>query len=235
MNAKGLIFDYGGTIDTNSVHWSEVLWDGFVAADIQVEKTAFREAYVYGEQTLAKQPLILPHYTMLDLLRIKVNIETRYLREKGFWKADEAERVVKAERVAYQCYEHVQSVINTSREVLLYLADRYSMALVSNFYGNIHAVLRDFHLECFPIVIESAVVGIRKPDPRIFQMGIDALGLKAEDTIVIGDSYSKDIVPAATLGCQTIWLRGAGWENETVEESLPTAIISNIQELTTLL
>ena len=235
MNAKGLIFDYGGTIDTNSVHWSEVLWDGFVAADIHVEKPAFREAYVHGEQTLAQKPLILPHYTMLDLLRIKVNIETRYLREKGYWKADEAERIVKAERVAYRCYEHVQSVINTSREVLLYLAGRYSMALVSNFYGNIHAILRDFHLECFPIVIESAVVGIRKPDPRIFQMGIDALGLRAEDTIVIGDSYSKDIVPAATLGCQTIWVRGTGWENEAVEESLPTAIISNIQELTTLL
>ena len=235
MNAKGLIFDYGGTIDTNSVHWSEVLWDGFVAADIQVAKSAFREAYVQGEQTLAQKPLILPNYTMLDLLRIKVNIETRYLREKGIWNVSEAERVVKAERVAYRCYEHVQSVINTSREVLLYLSDRYHLALVTNFYGNIHAVLRDLHIECFPIVIESAVVGVRKPDPRIFQMGIDALGLKPEDTIVIGDSYSKDIVPAATLGCQTIWVRGKGWDNEAVEESLPTAIINHLKELTTLL
>ena len=23
---KGVIFDYGGTIDTNSRHWAEVLW-----------------------------------------------------------------------------------------------------------------------------------------------------------------------------------------------------------------
>ncbi|MDR0817571.1 MAG: hypothetical protein LBN35_02925, partial [Clostridiales Family XIII bacterium] len=29
---------------------------------------------------------------------------------------------------------------------------------------------------------------------------------------LIGDSYKKDIIPAATLGCQTIWLKGPAWE-----------------------
>ena len=82
MNCKGLIFDYGGTIDTDGVHWSEVLWNGLVAAEIPVGKADFRDAYVYGERTLARQPLIRPEHTMLDVLRIKVDLEIQYLLQK---------------------------------------------------------------------------------------------------------------------------------------------------------
>ena len=53
---KGIIFDYGGTIDTNSRHWAEVLWEKYVAHQIPVTKEAFREAYVFGERSLAKFP-----------------------------------------------------------------------------------------------------------------------------------------------------------------------------------
>ena len=238
MNSiKGLIFDYGGTIDTNSVHWSEVLWDGYRAAGIDVSKEHFREAYVQGERTLASQPLVRPEHTMLDLLRIKVDVETQFLMENGQWKMDNEplEPKGKTEAVARYCYDHVLHVLETSREVLRQLAERYPMVLVSNFYGNIHSILCDFNLELFQAVVESAVVGIRKPDPRIFQLGVEALGLKPSEVAVVGDSYSKDIIPAASLGCQTMWLRGRGWGDEEDDESLPTAIITNIKDLLLLL
>ena len=49
MNAlkdiQGVIFDYGGTIDTNSRHWAEVLWAKYVEHQIPVDKESFREAY----------------------------------------------------------------------------------------------------------------------------------------------------------------------------------------------
>lgn len=243
MKAKGLIFDYGGTIDTKSVHWSEVLWDGYLAAGICVDKQAFRDAYVHGERTLARLPLVRPEHTMLDLLRIKVGVEMQWLVENGKWEPPHGPRSTAqgdgvealCEAVARHCYEHVLDVLQTSREVLRCLAERYPMVLVSNFYGNIHAILRDFRLELFQDVVESAVVGVRKPDPRIFQMGVDALGLEAKEIVVIGDSYSKDIVPAAAIGCQTVWIRGRGWADEDVDESLPTATITNIKELKDLL
>ena len=59
---KGLIFDYGGTIDTPAVHWSEVLWEGYGFCSVPVTKAQFREAYVHGERTLATQPLIRPEH-----------------------------------------------------------------------------------------------------------------------------------------------------------------------------
>ena len=50
---KSLIFDYGGTLDTNARHWARVLWEGYVKAGIPVSEAGFREAYVHGERTLA--------------------------------------------------------------------------------------------------------------------------------------------------------------------------------------
>jgi len=106
------------------------------------------------------------------------------------------------------------------------------MVLVSNFYGNVDEVLRDFDLRrYFTGVIESAVVGVRKPDPRIFQLGVVALGLPANEVLVVGDSLRKDILPARSLGCRTAWIKGRGW---TPDEDAATdpALISNLAALT---
>uniref|UniRef100_UPI0025B5003E HAD family hydrolase n=1 Tax=Muribaculum intestinale TaxID=1796646 RepID=UPI0025B5003E len=105
------------------------------------------------------------------------------------------------------------------------------MVLVSTFYGNVQAVLADFNLlQYFESIIESAVVGVRKPDPQIFRLGVDALGMKPEEVLVVGDSYKKDIVPAETIGCRVAWIKGKGW---TAEEDAVThpSIIKNISEV----
>lgn len=228
---KGIIFDYGGTLDTNSVHWSEVLWRAYVKEGITVTKQQFRDSYVYAERKLAAEPLIKPEHNFLDLLRIKTDIETLYLVDNDYWHTSEICRRASHEHVALRCYQHVIEVLKVSREVVQQLANKYPLVLVSNFYGNIHTILKNFNLECFKDVIESAVVGVRKPDPQIFQLGVDALGLRAEDVVVVGDSFSKDIVPANALGCQTVWMKGKGWGNETVDESVPSLILYDIADL----
>lgn len=82
----------------------------------------------------------------------------------------------------------------------------------------------------FKTIIESAVVGVRKPDPRIFALGVEALSLKPEEVLVIGDSYKKDILPAESIGCHVAWLKGKGW---TADEDAIThpAIISRLSEV----
>ncbi len=46
---KGIIFDYGGTIDSNGKHWAEVLWESYQDQKVPVTKEQFREAYVYAD------------------------------------------------------------------------------------------------------------------------------------------------------------------------------------------
>lgn len=58
MDVKGIIFDYGGTIDSNGDHWSEVIWDGYQESRIPVNKEQFRNAYVYAERALARNHIL---------------------------------------------------------------------------------------------------------------------------------------------------------------------------------
>lgn len=231
-NIKGIIFDYGGTIDSRGVHWSEVIWDGYQAAGVPVDKPTFREAYVFAERELARTRHILPHHTFADLLLIKMRIELQWLADQSNLPADAAE--LWAKPVADYCYDAAKNSIADARPVLDALYERYPMVLVSNFYGNVESVLEDFDLRrYFRSIIESAVVGVRKPDPQIFRLGVDALGLRPEEVLVVGDSYKKDIVPAESLGCHVAWLKGKGWTADEDAQMHPS-IIASLSELLTL-
>lgn len=229
---KGIIFDYGGTIDTNSRHWAEVLWDKYQLSGVPVTKEEFREAYVYGERTLAKVPLVKPEHNFLDVLRIKVGLQINYLVEHCKLDGSVAVGRSYALNIASACYLYVIDVMKRTRPVVRELSGRYKLVLVSNFYGNIQTILKDFQLyDCFSNIVESSVVGVRKPDPAIYRLGVEAMGYAAENVLVVGDSFSKDIVPAKSVGCKAAWLKGEGWGNEEIDESLPDLIITDLPEL----
>lgn len=222
---KGIIFDYGGTIDSGGDHWSEVIWDAWQKAGVAADKALFREVYVYAERELARTLHILPHHNFHDLLVIKMRIELQRLSELGHFAPAEVEGM--AAKVALLCYEAAKSSVDKAKPVLDALSKKYPMVLVSNFYGNISTVLKDFGIDgYFKKIIESAVVGVRKPDPKIFLLGVEALGLKPEEVLVFGDSMSKDIVPARKAGCQAIWLKGRCWTPEEEQTVYPDTVKS---------
>ncbi len=232
---KGIIFDYGGTIDTDALHWAEVIWKGYQNEGVSVSKELYRLAYVHGERSLAKFPLIRPDHNFLELLQIKLNIQTSFLVDAKMWTGmdkNEQKRQQISDHIARFCYDYVLDNLKKSREVVKAMSERFPLVLVSNFYGNIQTILDDFRLNYFQEVIESAVVGIRKPDPRIFQLGVEALRMKPEEVIVVGDSFDKDILPAHSIGCPTVWMKGVGWnDKEQHDENLPDAIITSITQL----
>lgn len=225
---KGVIFDYGGTIDTNGIHWGEVIREEYRRAGVMIEKTLFREAYVYAERALAKAPIINADDTFRTLLHKKMALQAEYLNGKSYPIDNE-----KAGEIADGCYRRVLDTLATSRTIVEELSDRYPTVLVTNFYGNMPVVLKEFGLDsCFGHIIESAVVGLRKPDPALFAKGVEALGLEPFEVVVIGDSYRKDIHPARTLGCKAVWLKKICWEEEPILPGAePTAIISSLEEL----
>ena len=69
-------------------------------------------------------------------------------------------------------------ILQVTRPVVEELSKKYKLVLVSNFDGNIQTILKDFGLlDFFDEIIESSVVGVRKPDPAIYRLGVDALSL----------------------------------------------------------
>lgn len=217
---KGYIFDYGGTLDTGGQHWGMLLWHAFERHQVPVSESQFRDAYVYAERTLGRNKIIQPTDTFLQTLKAKVQLELTYLNNESYTDA-----------IVSDVYERTKSQTALSRRVLMQMKAS-PMVLVSNFYGNISVVLQEFGLDgIFAEVIESAVVGIRKPDPQIFLLGVDALGMKPEEVTVVGDSLEKDIIPAKRAGCHTVWLKGEGWTNAQDGENQADRVIMSLDEL----
>lgn len=274
LDIKGIIFDYGGTLDTRGDHWSEVLWQGYehfgigVADDEEVEpgvsihKQAFRDAYVYGERALAVNPIVTPDFHFEDILREKLILELNFLAGKKLLETgkDDSEKQAKLgnfgkdsdasseslflslsdseiHQIAVDMARYINAktlaLLKENKQVLEHLKQNgYPMVLVSNFYGNINQVLKDAGIDgYFEDVIESAVVGVRKPNPAIFALGVCALDLPASQVLVVGDTYGKDIVPAHKLGCHTLWIKGLQWEEKKVDESIPDGIIRKLSEM----
>lgn len=217
---KGYIFDYGGTLDTGGQHWGMLLWHAFERHQVPVSESQFRDAYVYAERTLGRNKIIQPTDTFLQTLTKKVQLELTYLNNESYTDA-----------IVSDVYERTKSQTALSRRVLMQMKAS-PMVLVSNFYGNISVVLQEFGLDgIFAEVIESAVVGIKKPDPQIFLLGVDALGMKPEEVTVVGDSLEKDIIPAKRAGCHTVWLKGEGWTNARNGENQADRVIMTLDEL----
>ena len=274
LDVKGIIFDYGGTLDTRGDHWSEVLWQGYehfgigVADDEEVEpgvsihKQAFRDAYVYGERALAVNPIVIPDFHFEDILREKLILELNFLAGKELLETgkDDSEKQAKLGnpgkdsdasseslflslsdseilQIAVDMARYINAktlaLLNENKQVLEHLKQAgYPMVLVSNFYGNINQVLKDAEIDgYFKEVIESAVVGVRKPNPAIFALGVCAFDLPASQVLVVGDTYGKDIIPAHKLGCHTLWIKGLQWEEKQVDESIPDGIIRKLSEM----
>lgn len=247
---KGLIFDYGATIDSGGKHWSEVIWEGYCQVSLPVTKEHFREAYIYAERYVSFNPVIQPSYNFFELMQTRIGIQMDYLIQQEMLREDSLQTALRlfsegevpiidnmhelqqhfVDIIAGYCYDYARRCTLDNIPLIEKLADKYECALVSNFYGNLAAVLQDFGLgRCFRVVIDSAVVDVRKPDPAIFQLAIDQLGLKPEDITVIGDSMKKDIEPALSLGCKAIWLKGSGWDSTDTEKPYEPHVTSMME------
>jgi putative hydrolase of the HAD superfamily len=144
---------------------------------------------------------------------------------------------VQSKQILDSCYSVVTTNINkVARPELESMSERCPLVLVTNFYGNMNSVLKEFGIDrYFAGIVESAVEGVRKPNPDIFRLAVNRLGVLPADAVMIGDSLSKDIIPAMEVGCKTIWLKGEQWEDESVSATCsPDYIVSTLQGVSNL-
>ncbi len=75
------------------------------------------------------------------------------------------------------------------------------LAVVSNSEGTLEQMLVEIDLRpLFDTVLDSSVVGFTKPDPRIYRLALERLGVAAADALMVGDSPSADVDGAQAVG-----------------------------------
>jgi putative hydrolase of the HAD superfamily len=79
----------------------------------------------------------------------------------------------------------------------------FKLAVVSNAEGQVEADAKRFGLaQFFDVIVDSHVVGVAKPDPRIFHIALERLGVRPEETRFAGDIYSIDMLGARAAGIE---------------------------------
>lgn len=80
-------------------------------------------------------------------------------------------------------------------------AQGVTLGVISNADGRIGAILEKCGIaKLFDTVIDSHDVGVEKPDPRIFMLALERLGIRPDQALYVGDIYGIDVVGAERAG-----------------------------------
>ncbi|HLC26135.1 MAG TPA: HAD-IA family hydrolase [bacterium] len=81
----------------------------------------------------------------------------------------------------------------------------YTLGVISNSDGRVAQLLEGAGLAPYlDVIIDSAVVGVEKPDRRIFDLALQRVGISAQEALFTGDIYSVDILGAQSANVQGI-------------------------------
>lgn len=85
------------------------------------------------------------------------------------------------------------------------------LAVISNADGHVATYLENAGLaDLFELILDSALVGVEKPDPTIFRTALDRLGLQPREAVYVGDTWPVDVVGARRVGIPAIYLADDG-------------------------
>jgi putative hydrolase of the HAD superfamily len=64
----------------------------------------------------------------------------------------------------------------------------------------------------FDVEVFSATCGLRKPDPRIYRLALDGLGVEAEEAVFVGDGANDELAGAERVGMKAVGVESPGGE-----------------------
>ncbi len=173
--------------ETFGIWWGEGLWGGFSGDD---EAMRAMRAFVPGFRAAVWRGALAAAGIPDDAL------------------ADELERAYVAARRASE------TIDPDAGAVLAALGRSYRLGLLTNGAGDVQRekLSRTPFAGSFETVVISVDVGVGKPDPRIFQIAAERLGVAAAEAVYVGDSLVRDVAGAHAAGMRAVWLDRKLWQ-----------------------
>jgi len=117
-------------------------------------------------------------------------------------------------------------------ELLEYLHPKYKLHIITNGFQKVqHIKLEKSNIaRYFKTVTSSEEVGVKKPNPLVFQTALEKANTSAAQSIMIGDTFEADILGAESVGMQSLFYNYR-------KEEIPTsyALVHHLLEIKTLL
>lgn len=194
---KALLFDFGGTLAFLDF---ELLADEFSRPGRRLDPVALERAEYVGRRALDDLMAANPGHNLDGAYRVFFEA---WVGAAGFQGEEGAECLARFRAIHKQAslWRVVRSGTFEALDKLR--AAGLKLAIVSNAEGQVEGDARRFGLApYFDAIIDSQVVGVAKPDPRIFRIAMERLGVGPEQTRFAGDIYSIDMVGAKAAGIE---------------------------------
>jgi len=239
---RGVIFDLGSTLIRFDGEWPEILQESSQDLARQLE----RDGYHLDGKSFIKDFMeeIQDSYHVRE--RDWVERTTSSLLRKVLARFGHREVPDEAiEHAIFQFYnvsEAHWSPMEGVYEVLDELRVKgMCLGIISNAgdAGNVQRLIDNAQLRPYfkPIFI-SAALGIRKPNPKLFEMVLETWDLPADEVVMVGDNLGADILGAQNAGVHQIWLTtqaDTASNREHASIIVPEATAENITEVPALL
>lgn len=190
---KSLVFDFGGTLDSNGVHSRTLFFRAFKQFNLlsQEDNKVFQDAYSYSDHLVISQGLIKKS-NLLEMNQIMCHHIFKNLQ------------MSENENVAKEITNTQMQYLKENHRALTVMSEHFEMGIISNFSGNLSVVLDEFDLlDLFDFVLDSYYVGFSKPDPRIFQKALELSEFNPNQIFYLGDNHVRDVLAAKSLGFKT--------------------------------
>ncbi|MFY0630036.1 MAG: YjjG family noncanonical pyrimidine nucleotidase [Flavobacteriaceae bacterium] len=107
-------------------------------------------------------------------------------------------------------------------EILEYLKKKYQLHIITNGFEEIQALKMEKSgiLSFFNEVITSESVGVKKPNPRVFEFALKKANARAEKSIMIGDNLEADIQGALNSGIHALHFNSENTTN--IPKNIPS-------------
>lgn len=117
-------------------------------------------------------------------------------------------------------------VFDGTIEILDYLRPNYKLHIITNGFQEVqqHKLEKANIGHYFETVTNSEMVGVKKPNPKMFHFALDLAQASTENSIMIGDNYEADVLGALNMGLDAICFN---YHKESLDD--------NIKQITHLL
>lgn len=226
MSIKHIFFDLDHTLwdfETNSNKTFEFI---FERNGVDVDFESFKKVY---------QPINHRYWKLFREEKVSKS-DLRYGRlkeafdELDYRASDDLIHVLSVDYITYLANNN--DLFENAIPVLDYLKERYRMHIITNGFEEVqHRKLNNSKLmPYFDQIITSEKVGVKKPNPKIFEYAMEISGARAHESIMIGDNFEADILGAMNVGMQVVFCKFNG---EVATQKVP--MVDNLIELKQLL
>lgn len=241
-NFKALIFDLGSTLMYFDGNWQKVYHNAVTVMSNHLVKLGLKlDIHAFKQEFMNRMEVYHDSRNTSPIECTAAYILRGLLKDWGYPKISDV--VIRdVLQVMYRVTQKHWQIEEDAHTTLSALRKRgYCLGLLSNAADDANvqtlvdkAALRSY----FDVLYSSAAVGIRKPNPRFFEMALRALKVAPWHTAMIGDMLPTDILGAHNSGLFAVWItrRAEISINAPYLDTIrPDAIIASLCELPSLL